>query len=287
MTEAAQATAPIAEATIAPTSSTQGTSAPAIEAAPVVTDWTSTLAKEEADYVKNKGWKEPKAILNSYKELEKFRGADEKSILKIPSKDAKPEELDAFYNKLGRPESADKYELAAPEGVQTNPDMVSWFKEEAYKNGLPADKAKALFEGYLGIEQKLVTQYNEARKAEHEKQLELLKSEWGADYAANEEYARRGGLQLGLTTEDMNEIGDKIGTAKLYKMLSKAGEVSGEIKRPDAGSDMSSSADQQAALKEIQELSTNKEFAKKLNYDKDAETIKKWAELHARDYPNK
>ncbi len=271
-----------------PTQTTSST--PDTSAAPVTqpaTDWTSTLAKEEADYVKNKGWKEPKAILNSYKELEKFRGADEKSIVKIPSKDAKPEELDAFYNKLGRPESADKYELKIAEGQQIDEGMLTEFKQLAHKRGLKNEDVQALYDWKDAKDKEAVLKYNENRKAEHEKQLNFLKEEWGANYTANEEYARRGGKSLGLSEADMNEIGDAIGTARLYKMLSNAGIVSGEIKRPDTGTNTATSADQEAAIQKINELSANKEFSRKLNVDKDTATINEWKALHERAYPNK
>ena len=270
----------------AQTSSIQDTSA-ATNIDANTTEWTSGFAPEETEYVKNKGWKDPRSVLNSYKELEKFRGADEKSLIKLPNKDAKPEDWDAVWNKLGRPESPDKYELTAPEGVQVNDDAVKWFRETAHKKGLSANTAKEMFNEWNKFGSELQQKMQQEKQASHTRDLEVLKSEWGADYTAKEEYARRGGKALGLDENVLNEIGDKIGTANLYKMLYKAGELAGEIKRPDAAQSSGSTADQDAALKKIAELTGNKEFYRKLNIDKDPAAINEWNELHKKAYPSK
>jgi hypothetical protein len=79
----------------------------------------------------------------SYLELEKRLGA---SVV-LPGKNAKPEDVEAFYEKLGRPKSPDGYELDPvflPDNVsQTDPGNKE-FRKIAHEIGLSKVQAKAL-----------------------------------------------------------------------------------------------------------------------------------------------
>lgn len=82
--------------------------------------------------------------------------------LKLPGKDAKPEEWKAFYAKLGAPENADGYKLEVPEGQdpvfsklaagkfaelgllpQQAEGLVKWWNEQAGATSKAAEKAEA------------------------------------------------------------------------------------------------------------------------------------------------
>jgi len=59
--------------------------------------------------------------------------------IKMPKMDAADEEWGTFYGKLGRPESADKYEIAKPElpeGMTYDQDLEGWFRHIAHETGL-------------------------------------------------------------------------------------------------------------------------------------------------------
>lgn len=79
----------------------------------------------------------------------------EKSMITIPGKDAKPEEVAAFYQKLGRPDTVDGYEITKPadlpEGVPFDPEMVKAFKEFAHTEGLSKSQAEELFGWYYNL----------------------------------------------------------------------------------------------------------------------------------------
>jgi len=84
--------------------------------------WTAAFDEDTNAYVSNKGWKEPQDLLMSYRNLEKFAGGA-KNLLELPPEDASPEQLDAFYTKLGRPASPDEYGIRPPEGA--DPELTN------------------------------------------------------------------------------------------------------------------------------------------------------------------
>ena len=97
--------------------------------------WTGDVGDDMLGVIQNKGWKGVEDIVNSYTNLEKFRGADENSLLKMPSND---EERNEFYSKLGRPDKAEDYNFNAPEGYEET-DLDKLFREKAFENGVSAD----------------------------------------------------------------------------------------------------------------------------------------------------
>ena len=74
-----------------------------------------------------------KSLINA----QKMVGADK---VAIPGKYTTPEEMDSFYSKIGRPETADGYELSSNEVI--GDEGVTFFRELAHKNGLTQTQAK-------------------------------------------------------------------------------------------------------------------------------------------------
>ncbi len=78
-------------------------------------------------------------------------------MIKMPGADAKPEDFDAFYKALGRPDAPEAYDMAAPEKM---PDGINWdenmgkeFSKVAHAIGLTpsqAVKVKEFQVGYVG-----------------------------------------------------------------------------------------------------------------------------------------
>tara|TARA_R100001440_G_C2477036_1_gene112701 strand:+ start:346 stop:702 length:357 start_codon:yes stop_codon:yes gene_type:complete len=65
-----------------------------------------------------------KSLINA----QKMVGADK---VAIPGKYTTPEEMDSFYSKIGRPETADGYELSSNEVI--GDEGVTFFRELAHK----------------------------------------------------------------------------------------------------------------------------------------------------------
>jgi len=71
--------------------------------------------------------------------------------IKMPKADASDEDFATFYSKIGRPESADKYEIAKPElpeGMGYDENLEGWFRGAAHKIGLTNRQVSNLLQDY-------------------------------------------------------------------------------------------------------------------------------------------
>ncbi len=126
---------------------------------------------------------DPKALAKHAFNQEKLLG----SAIRVPGKDAPKEEIDAFLNKLGRPETADKYELKAPEkmpeGLPYDGEFAKDFRTKAHELGLTQAQAAALHDMYVGrVTQSFAGQAEAAKAAQTDranKAVEELEKIWG------------------------------------------------------------------------------------------------------------
>lgn len=220
-------TAPVAEGQVAD-------AAPESEGQAV---WYEGANDEVKGYIQNKGWDDPIKAVTSYQELEKFRGASESELLKLP-KDG--ESFDAVYDKLGRPESADKYEWQAPEDVSVDTGRLDTFKGIAHEAGLNNSQFENVVSKITEYESAVVAQMQEARSQEQAQQLDALKKEWGENFDERAELGRRfvrGNLPEGDREEMLNSIENAIGTAAMLKLFANSGQGKGEDRLPDTSGD--------------------------------------------------
>lgn len=107
--------------------------------------WNSGLTDYD-DLVTAKGWAGPGDVLESYVNLEKAVGADK---VVLPTADSDLSEWDGWA-KLGTPDEADGYDLAAPEGFeQYDQGLSDWFREAAHEARLPAPMAQRLHDSFV------------------------------------------------------------------------------------------------------------------------------------------
>lgn len=178
------------------------------------------------ELVKAKGWKGPADALLSYQNLEKVFGADKagRTIL-APKSDDDADGWNALYNRLGRPESADKYELPVPEG-----DDGSFAQAAApvlHELGLTTKQAKGLAEWWNKASASRIEAADEAFSKQSEAEYAALKGEWGAAAAQNEELAKRAvlkfGKEAGIDEATFDSLERAIGTAKVMKLFHAIG----------------------------------------------------------------
>jgi hypothetical protein len=176
-------------------------------------DW---FPPEHKDYVANKGWKSPADVLTSAINLEKLVGADKAGRTVVMPKDDKDAEgIKAFRAKLGVPEKPEGYELPLTEGDKGEfaKQVSAWFHEQ----GVPKAAAQAIagkWNEYFGG---MIKAEEDAAKAESEKQLATLKSEWGGDFDKNSEFARRFLRAIGWDDPKVGAYERAFGTASMLK----------------------------------------------------------------------
>lgn len=215
--------APVAPATPASAATPSATPAPAATA--------DVLPDGLGDWMKSKGWDldNRESIIkgmNAYRETEKWALGGEKLVL--PKEGAPQEAWDQLYTKLGRPESADKYQLEIPQGGDSAFALKAgeWF----HKAGLNQNQAAGLAQAWNAHVAEYAAQQAEADAVAVREQSVKLDQEWGGDKSHNTELAKRGwnamAQELGIQGEELDTmqdaIAEKLGvyrTMKLFKMM--------------------------------------------------------------------
>ena len=205
------------------------TEAPVTVAPPVVEtkNWRDDLPEDIRADPALVDIKDVGSLAKSMIHAQKLVGMDRSKLLTIPSEDAPAEEWDDFYTKTGRPESADKYQLTMPEGVEldSSEDMTKWYKETAHKTGLTTKQAQALYSEYMAYANSMVqTDENRLERSRTEGESALRK-EWGAAYETRVKEAvaplRNHADKEFLDYLDTSGLGNHPGMLKFLHKISK------------------------------------------------------------------
>lgn len=224
------------------------------------------LDDEAKGVIQNKGWQDAGSIIKSYRELEKFSGRDKSDFLELP----KGEDADysAVWNKLGRPENPDGYEL------NDEQEIAKSAREAFYNAGLTKKQASQLQEWF----EKYAIDFDKANQEKRAQELDernknaidALKKEWGADFDSNAELCKTAVRKYGITDEQLDAIGDIIGLEKVTKMFLDAA-VRTDADKPLTGYESGGKETPEQAKARIAELQADAEFMKKVaNNDKEA-----------------
>jgi hypothetical protein len=224
------------------------------EAKPAKTDWPADWREKWAEHASagdKKAYKkelarlqritDPAGVYGMYRELEgRFTGG---GLVKVPAKDAKPEEVKAFHAALGVPEKPEGYmehiklESGAVIGEADKP-MLTSFTEALHKAGAPPAAVNATVNWYYQRQEQLAAEIDEADEAFRRESEAALKEEWGAAFRRHtnvigslfatasggadpknpkSDYARL----MGGRTSDGKVIGDDPNMVRLFSNLAR------------------------------------------------------------------
>jgi|TARA_R110000822_G_scaffold185437_3_gene324589 hypothetical protein len=239
--------------------------APVVEAAavPVVeTSWIDSVQDPDL-----KGWAEKKGlnngsfenVLGSYHNLEKMFGADKAGhTFTLPGPDATPEEMGAFYTKLGRPDAPEGYEVAVPDGSQ--PDFANWAQGVFHDAGLSkaqADKVTAEWGNYVGT----TTQSNtEAQELAATNATNELKQKWGAAYETRVKTVDSTAVNLGMTSDELTALNAALGGTRAMEFVYNMGAQLGDHAMEDGDSVNTNAMTPEGAKTALNELMGSKDF---------------------------
>ena len=162
------------------------------------TDWKSTVSEEYREGVSR--FEDVNSMAKSYIELEKSMG----SRAKLPDEKSTPEEVSAFYQKLGKPENPEGYSVPeTQEGEQINEDVLNHMKQVAFEANIPQGQWDKIATEFMGLQRQMMSEMSQQKEIETEKQLNELKTEWGGDYDKNVEIGRR--VINELVSEDIRD----------------------------------------------------------------------------------
>lgn len=129
----------------------------------------------EAGYWKNV--KDETDLYTQFAELQKYRG----SSFKVPPPDATQDDWNSVYSKLGRPDTADAYDVVLRDhdgAIEWNETADGWLKGVSHELGLNNKQAQHLIDRYGEL---MIGQHSETVQAQRA-QLEQLKETYGDLY---------------------------------------------------------------------------------------------------------
>jgi hypothetical protein len=249
-----------------------GTSSASADAA--AAPWFASIESPELrGYTENKAWKTPGDAVQAYRELEKLHGAPADQLLRIPPKDAKPDDVAAFYEKLGRPKTAEEYKLVGADGTGADP-LVQRMGPGMHQLNLTVAQAKGLNEIYLAA-------VNEAQQAQDQVLQQKLEAEETAlhqtwpdpVYQQNKQMARNAARSYGVKQEQIDQLEKVLGFADTMKLFFEIGARQGEGPYIEGNSNVGNrgfnTRSPEAARAEIARLTSDKDFRQKWLVDGD------------------
>lgn len=251
-----EATAVVAEHDAAPAPSVS-TETPALQ---VASGFSDNDLQEWVQSKFNGSTPSVEQLAGSYRNLEKMVGADRAGrTVVLPGPDADEAEMAAFYEKMGRPESADGYELPVPEG--DDGAMAEWARGVFHGAGLTPKQAQQISEAWNDHVANISQSSAQQSEQSAADAMAELKREWGAAYdqkTASIEHAARA---LELSDDDLNGLRSSMGPANAMRFVDKLASKLGEdvvLEGEAAGGALTP----QSAHMEIQKLGTDPEFMK-------------------------
>lgn len=132
--------------------------------------------------------------------------------IQLLTEDATDEERAEFFNRLGRPETADDYSIERPELLEDlpyNEALEREFREEAHRLGLSDEQARGLFEWYHNNMASAHGEFSAIRERNHRDAVETMKRYWGSKFDENIEVSKRAVNEYG--GDELKQLLDESG----------------------------------------------------------------------------
>jgi len=164
-------------------------------------DWMTSVPKEHRDDKALWKHKDFSSYLKESREnSDKLASFDPEKALNIPGDDTSEEDREAFYQKLGKPETADGYELddpGFPDGLNRDTDLEGQIKAFAHQVNMPTDMLNKFVGLYNGLMAEVYTAAKEADAKELEENTNALKAELKDGYNEFVLKGQRTAIKLG------------------------------------------------------------------------------------------
>ena len=240
-------------ATIASVAKTDTIISPTTEQPKVATSWKEAISEEFRQDPNIEKFTEIDALAKSYINATKMIGQDK---VALPNKNSTEDQWNEFYDKAGRPESADKYSLnVKSDVVPLDNGAVKQFAENAHKLGLSNKQAQGVLEFYKNSMEGTAQQSKVDTETAQVQAEQELRQEWGREFENNVKKA--GALAKANINSDILDLELKSGIRvgdhpELIKGFAKIASMMSEDKIVSPESDSASkSADIESEISTI------------------------------------
>lgn len=252
---------------------------PGASETPASADWLP--ADVRASYPGASRFKDVGALVKSWDEGQRMIGRMGTDRVKIPTEYSTQSERDAFYARIGRPESPDRYDLALRDDAPVNRQMVDSFRAVAHGLGITQEQAKGLLSWYSEQASGQTAALDEFNR-EGER---ALREEWGYAYDRNVATAQRAVVQLVdgnidhplVALLDATKLGDSPVMIRLFHEIAKL--LPQDSEWVDGDHDYTGNVSADAARDRIAAIRAQK------GWDKNAEAQAELTRLYPVAYP--
>lgn len=177
--------------------------------------------------------------------------ADDSPALTIPAADASPEDVETFYQALGKPETVDQYDISAPADLpadfQWNEKSVRDFADFAFQQNLTRDQFKAALDFHTQFVRQQYSDTIAAHNAAADKVEAKLKSEFGDQYESMLRQANQAlrHFDVGETLKNAGLLADE----KIIRAFYSIGKTFSETRL--AGADLNNVNSAQSRYEEL------------------------------------
>ena len=224
----------------------EATIAPSTETQPAAKTWKEAISEEFRNDPNIEKFTEIDALAKSYINATQMIGKDK---VAVPNKNSTDDQWNEVYDKLGRPESADKYSLnAKSEVVPIDEQAIKQFAENAHQLGLNNKQAQGILEFYKNNMEGMAHQAKVDTETAQAQSTQQLRQEWGREFDTN--IKKAGALAkanmnpeiLDMQLKDGMRLGDHPeiikGFAKIAGMMSEDKIVATESENVSSNTDV-------------------------------------------------
>jgi len=223
--------------------------------------------------LESKKWNNINQIVDGYGELEKLVGVGEHLV--IPKVDD-PEfatKMGDVFNRLGRPDTSDKYEYEYEGDVEISDELTGQFKEYAHSLGLTQDQFNKIVNFQLDAVAAQSQAYTEQAEAQRQENISALQLKWGANYETKIKGAKIIADSLGIyqTLEAKGLASDPV----IIEMLDTIANRTSE----DVITSVTTSSPTKTPQEELEEIKKDESFLKRF-HPKHKETMARFMALN-------
>ena len=189
-------------------------------------DWRSAIPEDLRKEPSLADIQDVAGLAKGYVHAQHMIGSDK---VAIPPRDATQEVMDDFYNKLGRPQTSDGYEIPKenmPEDVPMENEYVKNFFDEAHRIGLTKSQAAACIRWQANTVHNGMEEGFQETEMALEKAADDMRREFGKSYDEKMDMAKRAAKQFGgdelMVLLDSSGLGNNPTFIKTFANIGKA-----------------------------------------------------------------
>lgn len=183
-----------------------------------LSDWRQSVPTDLADHPALKSIESYDQLIKGYVEAKDAAS----NMVAVPGADAKPEDWDSFYTKIGRPEKIEDYNASLKEEGFEWADGSEGLQKAVFEAGLTASQVAQLSKaiGELGASQQAASEKTQ------DNVIQALRGEWGKNFDQRLGLAQEAVKRFG--TDGINEMLTETGAGNhpaFIKMMSQIGQT--------------------------------------------------------------